>query len=188
MLIVFKGVNVFASYLDEPKVVPFFKESSILHVDGGVGFTMVLQSNGNVYAMGDKYCCAQYSTTSNYYIPVLVSVSNVRSILCSIACTILRTSDNAYYAFGNADAQPSPAYGKITVNPTQMNNLPNVPIKTLVASCNAFFLLSTNGEMFVIGNDDFGEMNMQRNVNSWTKSGSKVSNVFVGRRNSFLLS
>lgn len=165
----------------------------------GFHHTIVLLQDGSVYAMGDKACCGQASTTGHFYSPVLVSVGNatkIASFCCSAFCSIVQTVNDEWYAFGNAQNQNEPAYGKeVSLTASRIDDVfpKGIKVKKLAATYHAFFLLSDKNDLYVVGNGYNGEMGMNndksdkgKDIDKWTLCKSNVINVQTGVHNSFI--
>lgn len=191
-----QGINSMDNEFTTPRLVSFFVgKADIQDVHGGSGFCVVLLQDGSLYAMGHRNRCG-IQTTSDCYVPVLVHFgAKVESIACCAhACTIVRTYNNEWFAFGETNedtGQKKPAVGMtLCETATRIDHLfPQVSsIVKMVATAQAFFLLCDNGNLYVIGNGASGVfgLNNDHNVDVWTMCKTNVADVQTGLRNSFV--
>lgn len=155
---------------------------------------MVLLKDGTLHAMGHRNRCGQATASDNFYSPVLVNFGNnvkISSIACcSQECTIVKTLNNEWYAFGEPCFKSFPAYGKeVTRDPRRIDDAfpKNVIIKQLLATCHAFFMLCENGDLYVVGNGSNGEMGTKSTqIHKWTLFKQNVAFIQTGLFNSFV--
>ncbi len=188
-----QGINKKDETITTPTQVVFFVgKSAIQDVQAGAFHSIVLLADGSLYAMGKKECCGQASATANFYSPVPVSVgTKIASICCSSFCTIVQTVNDEWYAFGDTSTQPQPAYGKeVSLTASRIDDVfpKGIKIKKLVATSNAFFLLSYKNDLYVVGNGGNGEMGMKNgeSIYKWTLCKNNVADVQTGYYNSFV--
>lgn len=190
-----QGINSDQEMVSTPTRVVFFDLlPPIVKIEAGDCFSMVLLANGSLYAMGHKDRCGQASAINNFVSPVQVVIPNTHLtfVCCSKACTLVQSSSQ-WFAFGQAGilGQDAPAFGKpVTSTATVIHDsFPQVSIVKLVASYFAFFLLSNDGTVYVVGNGRAGDMGIQngKNIDKWTVAMQNVHRVFAGQHNSFFV-
>lgn len=153
---------------------------------------MILLQDGSLYAMGIKNCCGQASAKDHFYSPVLVSVGSPTTfVCCSLNLTIVQTENKEWYAFGDARYQPSPIYGKsVSLTPERMDDIfsQGIQVKKLVATRHAFFLLTTDNDLYVFGKSAYDEIGIKnrKNIDNWTLCKTNIIDVQVGSHNSFV--
>lgn len=154
-----------------PKEVSFFNHKpAIKQLATGNNFSLVLLEDGSVYGFGSNLYLPAYSTT-----PTKINLPGGQAtfICCTSSASIVKTSNNLWYAFGNCDLNISREIQKVDM-PCQ--------IYKMVGHCNAFVVLSTDSKLFFTGGDTctFGSTQT-----SWKKMPIKqaVSAVYNGQRN-----
>lgn len=187
-----------------PMNLSFFNDKPIASLHAGARHSIVHLQNGQVYAFGYQNCCGMESS-NHVLVPTLVSLPNdalAECIVCSSFCTLVCTTNKQWYAFGNASEQSKPAYDKSVTSiasriddvfPISPTSKKQVQVKTLLATRYAFFLLSIDNELFVIGYGGNGEMALghTNDVSSWTYHSlvehGKIANIQAGWYNFFIL-
>lgn len=157
------GLNSTVSKVSNPTRIVYFSElAPIKGVQAGNGFCIVLLEDGSLHAMGKSTCCGQTHVHKfDYFAPIQVRTCNMQvvSLCCSSACTIIKSQNNEWYAFGDASSIAVPGK-KITGAVSRIDDAfpKDAKIKKMVASMNAFFLLDDNNVLHVAGNTSYGEM------------------------------
>lgn len=199
-----------------PMQIEFFNNKPpIRDIKAGCTHAVVLLQDGSLYAMGERGTCGRVwgKCHFHYYEPTRVPIGTpILSICtCSGACTIVQSINNEYYAFGNAERQTLPAYGKhIQTIPERIDNvfpvyqslenlttlpntdhtfLPNqIQVKKLVSSLTSFFLLMSNNDLYVVGKGSHGEMGIANcgKLEKWTFCKSNIADVQASPFNSFI--
>lgn len=183
----FQGLNSNDLFVANPTQVSFFVgKAQITDVQVGCGFSMVQLKNGCLYAMGNRNYCGQYSD-GHFFSPVSVNVGNqepVISVACSRKCTFVQTVNKQWFMFGNAVGSTN----HLTATRADTEFPTNVSVQKIVASGNVFFMLCDNGDLYVIGHGEKGEMGMNNraNIDKWTLCKQSVDDVQAGLFNSFI--
>lgn len=173
----------------------------------GGNHASILLENGELYVIGNVFCCGTYVPLSSeqrgMFVPTLVATS-IDYICCAYASTIGKSANNKWIAFGYQDEskcnmidfgynQTAPAYGKqVSMIPSRIDDIfpkPACTVKKLVASWYCFFLLYEDGDLYCIGNGENFEMGMNdgANIDTWTLCKQNVHDVHCGSVNSFVL-
>lgn len=193
--------------------VTFFADNNlapIADIGAGESHSSVLLQDGSVYASGLAACLGNEELSGNIVSFVKVEFDKpllFTSLYCSHSCTLISTNDGIWYAFGNSSKQRSPYFGApLTRTPSRVDahwpktsslenttELQPVKIKKLVHSLTAFFMLSEDNQLYVVGSNAYGELGMQasgNDVSNWSLHPfvkQPVGDVFAGRYTSFIL-
>ncbi|KAL0488078.1 E3 ubiquitin-protein ligase HERC, partial [Acrasis kona] len=155
---------------------------SINHVSLGGLFTIVLDTNGNVYGAGYGYQNmlgnAVFTDTTVYssYIPINVGNKTIKAISSGLRHTVALATDNTLWAWGNGDyGQTGTGSYTTGIVPTQITTPTTDNIASITTGHYHTCYLTAGGVLYCWGRNDFCQIGGTLNVNK-NSPGSPVSN------------
>ncbi|KAK7575872.1 hypothetical protein V9T40_012158 [Parthenolecanium corni] len=137
---------------------------TVIQVACGLNHTLVLLSDGKVYAWGSnffgQYRDRRYSADESE--PYKVFLTPVIEVSCGSNFSVVLSTSGIVYSGGRNDK------GQLGINrtddsvafPNEVDCLRNTRIEKIACGCNHVLALSTNGELFTWGCNNYGQLGM----------------------------